>query len=84
MSPAPVCLATLLHQFGDDAGPASLVAGAESGAIVSVKIFMEEHIVPPMRDRYETSRDAAHGPPAIFVLQENTATCGVTVRRYFP
>jgi hypothetical protein len=30
-----------MHGPGDDARPASLVAGAEAGAIVTVKVFVE-------------------------------------------
>ena len=34
-------LAGLLQEFGDEAGPASLMARADAGAIVAVEVFVE-------------------------------------------
>ena len=33
---------------GDDAGPAGLMAGAEAGAVVAMKIFVEEKVIAPV------------------------------------
>jgi hypothetical protein len=32
---------TLLNEFGNQSGPAGLVAGAEAGAVVAVEVFEE-------------------------------------------
>jgi len=39
----------LFDQFCDETGPAGLMAGAKSGAIVTVKVFVEEDEILPVR-----------------------------------
>jgi hypothetical protein len=38
----------LLDQFGDQAGPAGLMASAQTSAVITMEIFMEENQIPPM------------------------------------
>ena len=38
-----------VHEPGDDAGPAGLVAGAEAGAVVAVEVLVEQQAVAPVR-----------------------------------
>src|SRR5215472_7877261 len=43
-----------LNQPGDDPCPSGLMAGADSGAVVAVKILEEQQAVAPMRIGLET------------------------------
>src|SRR5262245_24463913 len=66
----------LLDHTGDHAGPARLVARADAGAIVAVKVLVEEDQIPPVRIFLElrgatvdraaaigaTDEDADHAP----------------------
>ena len=40
--------AALLQQFGDEAGPTGLVAGAKADAAITVKVFIEEDVISKM------------------------------------
>src|SRR5438874_1175276 len=52
-------IAGLLDQFCDQAGPSGLVAGAESGAVVAMEVFVELDEISPMRVRLEFRIGAA-------------------------
>ena len=45
---ATLCTA-LFEEFGDEPGPAGLVICAQAGAVVAVKIFVEQDKVFPVR-----------------------------------
>src|SRR5437879_967716 len=57
-----------MHHAGDNAGPASLMAGAEAGPVVAVEVFVEQDQVTPVRVFLELLRAAVDRPPAILVL----------------
>ena len=61
-----------LDQQGDDTGPTRLVAGPDAGAIVAMKVFVEQKIIPPMGIVLEFSGAAKHGPAAARVAKENS------------
>src|SRR6516165_12729726 len=60
-----------VHQAGDDARPAGLMAGAEAGAVVAVEVLVEQHTVAPVRVVLELPGPAVHGPPPVLVLEED-------------
>src|SRR4051812_31020855 len=51
-----------MHHARDDAGPASLVTRAESGAIVAVEVLVELKVVAPQRIGLEFLGPAIHRP----------------------
>jgi hypothetical protein len=42
-------VAKQLDHLGHQPGPACLVAGAKTRAIVAVKVFVEQYVIPPVR-----------------------------------
>src|SRR6266851_2044994 len=62
----------LLDQFGYQPSPARLVTRANSGAIVSMKIFMEQDQVLPVRIVIENLGATRHRPAAILAAQKDT------------
>ena len=62
-------LAALLHQFGDNAGPSRLMASADSGARVSVKVFVEQDQIAPVRISLEFF-EIAEDRPAAFIVSK--------------
>ena len=64
-------LAALLEEFGDQAGPTRLMAGANAGAVVAVEVLVKQRIILPMRIGLEFLLSAEHG----------TATGGVSDKR---
>src|SRR5215472_17114230 len=46
---AGILFPALLEQFGDEAGPAGLMTGADPSAIVAVEIFIEQKQIAPVR-----------------------------------
>src|SRR4029077_3147490 len=65
-------LAALLQQFGDEGGPAGLVAGAQACAVVPVEIFIEQGIVLKVRVGLVFFVFAKHRPLALVVAQEDS------------
>ena len=61
--------ALLLDELGDHARPAGLVARADARAGVAVKVFVERHIVAPVRIALE-----------IILRMPNTARCPAASR----
>jgi hypothetical protein len=53
-----------LDQFRDDTGPAGLVAGPKARAVVSVKILVEQNVIPPVRIGLEFLRAAVNRTPS--------------------
>ncbi len=60
-----------LDGLGHQPGPAGLVAGTQSGAVVAVEIFVEKDQVSPVGIALEFLRAAVDRPLAVFVLQED-------------
>jgi hypothetical protein len=53
-----------LYQFGDDSGPARLVASTDARAVVTMKVFVEQQVVPPMPIALEGFSTAEYRPAA--------------------
>src|SRR5262252_7181000 len=60
-----------VHGARNDPGPASLVTGAEAGAIVAVEILVEEEIVAPMRIFLELPGSAVDRSIPVLVSEED-------------
>src|SRR5215472_8640622 len=58
-----------MHGPRDDPCPSSLMARAETGPVVAVKVLVKEQVVAPMRILLELPGSAVDGPPAIFIAQ---------------
>src|SRR5690349_4868253 len=52
-----------LDQEADKPGPPGLMARTESGAVVAMKMLVEQNVVPPMRVAVELRRTAIDGAP---------------------
>ena len=63
-----------LDDRGDASGPAGLVGGADTGAGVAVKVFVEEHQVAPVRIVPELLRRAVDRALAGRIAQEDPAS----------
>src|SRR5215472_13406144 len=63
----------LLQEFGDQAGPASLVIGADAGAVVAVEVFVEEDEVAPVGIILEKIEAAGDRTATIFAANEDVA-----------
>src|SRR5258708_2558897 len=59
-----------IDQEADHTGPAGLMAGADSGTVVAVEIFVKQNIVPPVRVGLELFRAAIGRSVALLVAQE--------------
>src|SRR6267142_3925499 len=68
--PVATSLAALLDELGDEPRPARLVAGADAGALIAVKILVEEEKVAPVWIDLERPDGAVHGAPAVAAAQE--------------
>src|SRR5262245_18383066 len=64
-------LAEFVQELGDETCPPGLMAGAETGSRVAVKILVEEHEIPPVRVVVEERVRARDRPPARGVGQED-------------
>lgn len=62
-----------LDDLGHKPGPAGLVARAEPGTIVAVKVFVEQDKFAPVRVGLEFRRVSVNGPPPMLITQENSA-----------
>jgi hypothetical protein len=49
------------------------MAGSDSGAVVAMKIFVEENQIPPVRILLELFCRAVDRPPALFIAKKNIA-----------
>src|SRR5437763_13515237 len=61
----------LLQELGHEAGPAGLMAGADTGAVVAVEILVEQRQVSPVRVAPEELEAPVHGPASILVDEED-------------
>src|SRR5262249_22177596 len=60
-----------MHDPSDDAGPSCLVAGAQSGSVVSVEVLVKQDVVAPVRICLELLRTTVYWPSASLISQEN-------------
>ena len=65
-----------MHAPGDDAGPAGLMAGAEAGAVVAVKVLVEREVIAPVRVLLKRAGAPVDRPPALVVPQKDAASAG--------
>src|SRR6185369_16414723 len=71
-NPGALCFVpALLHEFGHQASPAGLMARSDTGAVVSMKVFMEQDQVSPMRICLELALIAVNGPAPVDILQKD-------------
>src|ERR1700687_1827969 len=77
-------LAALFNQFCDQAGPAGLMAGAEAGAVVAMKIFVEKDEVAPVRIALKAVGAAGYGPAATRIAKKNMNKPPGDFRSYLP
>src|ERR1700730_12921600 len=63
--------APFVNEIGYEPGPSGLVAGAQPGSSVTVKILIEEQVITPVRIVLEFAVVAKTGPPARAVPNEN-------------
>src|SRR5262249_45216732 len=54
--------AEVVNQESHQARPSRLVAGANAGAVIAVKVFIEQQAVAPVRIRLELRGASEHGP----------------------
>ncbi len=59
------------------------MTGAQAGAVVSMKILVEQDIVPPVRIALEFLNTAVHGPPPRFIAQEDPSQTVGDFTRHF-
>src|SRR6266545_6064671 len=69
--PLRALFATLLQEFGDDAGPSRLMVGSDSRAVVTVEVLVEEDEVPPVRVLLELLDASVDRAPPVGVPQED-------------
>src|SRR5262245_56176675 len=55
---------------GDNAGPARLVIGAETGPIVAVEVLIEQDQITPVRILLKLANPPIDRPPTILVFEE--------------
>ena len=60
-------LAENFNECGDDPGPPRLMAGADAGAVVTMEVFLEQQIVPPVGIALKLFGAAENRPPTISV-----------------
>src|SRR5215470_3384313 len=65
--------ATLLEELGNKSRPPGLVAGTDTGAIVTVKVFVHPHKVPPVRIGLKLGHASVHRSSAVRPTQKNTS-----------
>src|SRR6516164_3867882 len=68
---ACVDAAEQFDQLGDQARPSGLVTGAQSCAVVSMEILIEENVVLPIRIGLELLRPTIDRPSAGLILKKN-------------
>ena len=61
----------LLDQLGDQSCPAGLMACTDPGAVVAMKIFVKQQVVPPVRISLKQLRRTEHGTPSVVVAKED-------------
>ena len=59
------------YKRGGQPAPAGLMAGADASAIVTMKVFVEERIIPPVGIGLKFLGGAVHRPASGGIAQEN-------------
>src|SRR5215475_524479 len=57
--------------YGHESRPACLVAGPQSGTVVTMKVLVEEEVVAPMGVRLELLGSPVDGPATAFITQKD-------------
>jgi hypothetical protein len=60
-----------VDQQSNDPGPSRLMAGAETGAVVTVKVFVEQQMIAPIGITLKFFGAPEHRPPAGLIAQED-------------
>ena len=60
-----------MHRPSDEAGPAGLMARAETGAIVAMEVFVELQAIAPVRVLLEFCGPAEDGSTPVLAPQED-------------
>src|SRR3954471_12916518 len=60
-----------MHDARNDAGPSGLMTRAESGAVVTVKVFVEVQVVAPVRISLELLGAAVDRSTAVGITQKD-------------
>ncbi len=71
MTKADTSLTALFDQFCDETSPTGLMAGADPGPIVAMKVFVEEDKVFPVRIILENLKSAGDGTAATRIAKED-------------
>src|SRR5581483_9286034 len=77
-------LAGLLDEFGNQAGPPGLMIGADTRAVIAMKIFMKQNEVFPVRVALKHFDAACHGATSIRPTQEEMNQAAGEVRGHCP
>jgi hypothetical protein len=67
----PASLSRLLNQLRHESSPACLVAGANSGAVISVKVLIKQEMVPPLGIPLKERFSAEHRAPSFGIAKKN-------------
>ncbi len=70
-SPLRIQKAIELDELGHEPGPTGLMARAQPCTVVTVEVFVEQHVIPPMGIGLELLRAAVHRTPALLIAQED-------------
>src|SRR5688572_11858553 len=70
-----------MHGAGYETRPAGLMAGTQTGPIVTVEIFVEQEMVAPVRIVLELLGRSIYRPSAIAITQKDAAEPGRDVLR---
>ncbi len=74
----------MLEEFGDEAGPAGLMAGAQSGAVVAVEVFVKQNQVAPVRIVLKNFRSTGDGAAAVPISQKDMDQAARNLRSDLP
>src|SRR5262249_9138053 len=74
----------LFDEFGNEAGPSSLMTGADTGSVVSMEVFVKTDAVAPVRILLKLLQPSKNRTPAILAAQKDTRQAPGNLRRRFP
>ena len=77
-------LAALFDKFGNETGPAGLMACADPGAVVTMKILVKQDEIPPVWIALKEFLSSGHRAPSILSPQENMSEPPGNLRGYLP
>src|SRR5713226_9798128 len=79
-----ILLTALFAEFCHQTGPAGLVACADPGAVVSMKIFVKQDEISPVRIALKEFHSSSHRATPILSSQENMSEPPGNLRGYLP